>query len=170
MNAESSDFIAVGRVVGVFGYDGWLKVTIYSMKKDRFQGVKVIYINRGSGFEGKIISDQKIHGKHNLLKLNGIENREEGRDFIAEELFLPEKEKIQLPPDSYFVHDVIGLNVFDEEDKFIGQVKDVISSGATDIYLIRKNDLEILVPANAEFIREVDLQNGKMVVRLWEEL
>ncbi len=170
MKPDKTDYIGVGRIAGVFGHDGWLKIMVHSQNKDRFQNVKVLYIEEDSGLEGRIVNAQKSRGKHVLLKLSGINSREEAREMIGTELYLPEKEKIDLPEDTYFVHDIIGMDVFDENRDYIGSVKDVISAGAGDVYVVQDEKKETLIPANAQFIRNVNVEKGEMIVRLWEEL
>ena len=166
----SKNYISVGRVAGVFGYQGWLKVIIYSGITDRFEGVKVIYFRDGDHFEGQILDGYRIQGDSVLLKLKQVDNRERAREFANSEVYLPENQILDLPEDQYYIHDIIGLRVDDEEGKTIGIIKEVISAGASDVFVIEADHGEVLIPVVSEFVKEVDLEKKRVIVRMWEEL
>ena len=166
----SNKYISVGRIAGVFGYQGWLKVIIYSGITDRFKGVKVIYFREGDHFEGQILDDYRIQGDNVLLKLRQVDSRERAREFAKSEVYLPESQILELPEDQYYVHDIIGSRVLDEEGNAIGHIKDVISAGASDVFVIEADNREVMIPAVSEFIKEIDLEKKRVIVRMWEEL
>jgi 16S rRNA processing protein RimM len=166
----SNNYISVGRVAGVFGYQGWLKVIIYSGITERFEGVKVIYFRDGDHFEGQILDDYRIQGDNVLLKIRQVDSRERAREFANSEVYLPESHILELPEDQYYIHDIIGLRVLDEEGNRVGIIKEVISAGASDVFVIQADKREILIPAVSEFIKEVDLEKKRVIVRMWEEL
>ena len=78
---------------------------------------------------------------------------------------------MKLRKDEYFIADMIGLDVYTEEDTFFGVLKDVIETGANDVYVISsKEHGEVLVPAIKQCILNVDIENGKMTIHLLEGL
>ena len=166
----SNKYISVGRIAGVFGYQGWLKVIIYSGITDRFKGVKVIYFREGDHFEGQILDDYRIQGDSVLLKIRQVDSRERAREFANSEVYLPESQILELPQDQYYVHDIIGSKVLDEEGNAVGIIKEVISAGASDVFVIEADSGEVLVPAVSEFIKDIDLEKKRVIVRMWEEL
>lgn len=170
MAANENSYIAVGKVVGVFGHQGWLKILVYSGKLDRFEQVKVVYLESETGMNGKVLSGSRYHGKGLQIKLKGIDDPESARLIKGRELYLPEDQQVELPIDHYFIHDLIGLKVTDIEKGYIGDVVDVWSGGASDILVIRSGEEEVLIPAIAEFIKEVELDKGRIMVRMWEEM
>jgi 16S rRNA processing protein RimM len=170
MKDKDTGFIAVGRIVGVFGHRGWLKVITYANLGDRFEGVPVVYLERGNEYSGMVIIAHKMYKKNIMVKLKGIDNPEKGKEFIGKELFLPDNQKIELPADHYFLHDIIGLAVFDIRGQYLGKVTDVIPAGQNDVYVIQNQKKEIMIPAVAEFIKEINLKDGKMIIQLWEEI
>ena len=163
----SSDYIAVGKISGVYGNQGWVKVITYSGIPDRFKGTKVLYFATDIGFEGKILTGQKIIAQQVLLKFSEVSSREMARELIDSEIFLPEKEKILLPDNHFFIHDLIGLNVLDTEGNHLGKIEDVLMMGNYDVYVVQ-GSREILIPAAEEFINKVDIESGRIIVRLWE--
>lgn len=170
MKNKDASFIAVGRIVGVFGHRGWLKVITYANLGDRFEGVPVVYLERGNDYCGMIITAHKMHKTNIIVKLKEVDNPEQGKELIGKELFLPDNERIELPADHYFIHDIIGLAVFDTKGKYLGRVAEVIPAGPNDVYVVQNQKKEIMIPAVAEFIKEINLKNGKMIVQLWEEI
>jgi 16S rRNA processing protein RimM len=163
-----SDYIAVGKIIGLHGNQGWVKILVYSDVPDRFKNVRILYIDFESDFEGKVISDQKFNAKGLLLKFRGIIRREEARELVGKELYLPEREKVELSEDYFFIHDLLGLDVFDEKGNYFGLVDEVLKMGANEIYIVKNKGKEILIPANEEFVKKVDIACRKMIVRLWE--
>lgn len=168
MPKSNTDYVAVGKFIGIHGNQGWLKIYVYSGIPDRFKNIKVIYFSTDYGYEGRIIADQKLTTQHILLKIDGINSREDAQELIEREIFVPENKKIVLSEDQYFIDDLIGLAVFDVEGKHLGVVKDILSMVANDIYVVQGEQREILIPANSEFIKLVEIEEGRMTVRLWD--
>lgn len=170
MSKVYEGFITVGKIRGVFGYKGWVKVSSYSGVKDRFAKVKTVYIDSGTELERKILTGQKYYQKQLLLKFADLNDRETSREFIGREIFLPESEIVDLPADSFFIHDVVGLVVYDVHRGYLGTLKDVMFAGSNQLLVVQSEDKEILIPAVKEFVREIDVQKGKVLVRLWEDM
>jgi 16S rRNA processing protein RimM len=166
----SDSYISVGKISGVFGHRGWVKVLIYSGRPDRFEGIKVVYFKNKEDYQAQILTGIQFHGKNVLLKFKHADDRETAKSLNNLEIFLPETEKIALPEDHFFIHDIIGSQVFDEAGQSVGEVKEVIAAGSSDVFVVRSDTKEVLIPAVAEFVLSVDLKNNRIVVRLWEEM
>jgi 16S rRNA processing protein RimM len=78
------------------------------------------------------------------------------------------EEKIELPENNYFIHDLIGLKVFDIDENYLGVIENVLQMGANDVYQIIQEDNEILIPAVSEFVKDISLKEKKMIVKLIE--
>ncbi|OGB60127.1 MAG: 16S rRNA processing protein RimM [Caldithrix sp. RBG_13_44_9] len=170
MSQVHEGFIAVGKILGIFGFQGWVKVSAYSDVKNRFARVKAVYIESGTELLRKILTGHQYHRHQLLLKFEDLDDRESAREFSGSELFLPETEKVKLPPDHFFIHDLRGLKVYDSSDNFLGMVTEVSSAGSSDLLVIQTEGKEILVPLVAEFVLGIDLEKGKVIVRLWEDM
>jgi 16S rRNA processing protein RimM len=164
----NTDYVAVGKFIGIHGNQGWLKINVYSGIPDRFKNIRIVYFSTDYGYEGRFIADQKLTAQHILLKVDGVNNREDAHELINREIFVPEKEKIVLPENQYFIDDLIGLAVFDVEGNRLGVVKDILTMVVNDIYVVQGEHREILIPASAEFIKLVEIEEGRMTVRLWD--
>ncbi len=167
MSDIDKSFIAVGKILRAYGNSGWLKVLVYSGLSYRFRNLDVIYLNGPLGMEGRILKEVKEENEV-IIKLKGIDSREDAKELVGAELFLPEAESVTLPENSYFRHNLIGLEVIDHEKQNIGIVEDILEMGGNDILVVRGNKKEILIPAVTEFVKSVDLEAGSILVRLWD--
>lgn len=161
-------YIAIGKIIKAHGVQGYLKAIPYSELPDRFLHLKTVYMETAAGMKGFLVDDVKMQNELSLLKLKGIETREAAASWLKKELWVPEDQQIDLPQDNYFVHDLIGLKVFDTEGKFLGELAEVLSNAGNDIYLVRNGRREILIPAVSRFVKEIDLFKKTMVVQLIE--
>ena len=106
-----------------------------------------------------------------LLALADVSSRDEAEALRDEWLFIPEDAAMKLPEGEYWVHDIIGLAVVDEAGQPVGQVTDILQTGANDVYIITpaagiNKDKELLIPAIAEVVQNVDLSSGTMTIRI----
>ena len=77
------------------------------------------------------------------------------------------KDAKKLPKDTYFIADLLGLDVYTDEDEYLGKVEDIFQTGANDVYAV-KDELgkQILLPSTKEVLKEIDLENEKIIVHL----
>jgi len=162
--------IAVGKFVKTRGLKGVLKAVAYSGVPERFLGLKTLYVHSDVGREGYVVQNVEIGSSLAFLKLKGIEDRESAKKLVNREILLPENQKIDLPEDTYFIHDLIGLQVFDTQQRFLGEIKNVLTNSGNDVAVIATERKEWLLPLVAEFVREIDLSAGRMMVRLIDGL
>ena len=106
-----------------------------------------------------------------ILKFKGYDNLNDIERYKGKSLYVTRANAVKLRKDEYFIADLIDINVYDEEDKPFGILKDVIETGANDVYDIKMNDgRSVLVPAIKECILSVDIENRKMVIHLLDGL
>ena len=85
-------------------------------------------------------------------------------------LYVPVSEAVPLPGDSYFWHQIIGLKVRSDAGQELGEVADIMQTGSNDVYVVRKDSTELLLPAIKDVVQEIDLTGGVMTVHLMEGL
>jgi 16S rRNA processing protein RimM len=100
-----------------------------------------------------------------LLELNGCATREAAESWRSAEVRVAAEQVEALPPGTYFHWQILGLTVLTDEGQVLGQVTEILSTGANDVYVVR-GERELLLPATAEVVREVDSAGGKMIVHL----
>lgn len=161
----------IGQIVNTYGIKGFLKVVPYTDDITRFEDLKSIYVETKNSLKTFIIEDVKYSKNLVLLKLNGIDDINAAEIYKNCYLKIERKDAVELPKDSYFIIDLIGITVFSDNNEELGNIVDVYSTGANDIYVV-KNELgkQVLLPAISEVIKDVDIKNKKMIVHLIEGL
>ncbi len=159
--------IKIGQVVNVVGLKGELKVYHYSDYKERFEELSKVYLDH---------QEFRIDGVRYLkemviLKLEGISNRTEAETFKGKDVLIDKEDTRELPEDTYYIYDLIGLSVVDENGAVLGSVSDVIQNRTQDLYEVEKEDKSrFLIPAVEEFILNIDMESRTMIVRLIDGL
>ena len=117
---------------------------------------------------GQIVNTFGIKGQ---LKVKGIEDLTEAEKYKGLFLKIDRKDAKKLPKDTYFIADILGLEVYTDEGELLGKVDDIFPTGANDVYVV-KDELgkQILLPSIPEVLKEIDLEKGKVIVHLIEGL
>ena len=121
------------------------------------------------------IETVRPHKSHLLIRFQGVYNRDDAETLRGRWLFVPEDELAELDDGTYWVHDIIGLTVESSIAGTLGKITDVLFTGANEVYVIKpvpgvNKDKEILLPAIAAVVQEVNLETGIMAVNLPEGL
>jgi 16S rRNA processing protein RimM len=163
--AGEPDFLAVGKVRRPHGVAGDVLVEIYTDFPERFQPGATVYA--GENHVPMVISRQRSHNDGLLLAFIGFSTPEEVSRFRNQILYIKGTEAIELPDGEYYFHDLLGLSVADESGEPLGEVTEIMETGANDVYVVtNKAGRELLLPAISEVIREVDLVSKSMKVHL----
>ena len=163
--------LEIGQIVNSYGIKGFLKVVPYTDDITRFDNLKIIYIEKNKKLVEMQIEEVKYHNNLVLLKLKGIDDINDTLEYKNCYIKIDRKDAVELPKNSYFIVDLIGLEVYTEEGKLIGTLVDVFPTGSNDVYVV-KDELgkQILLPAIGDVIKDVQLENKKMIVHLIEGL
>lgn len=164
-------YFEIGQIVNHFGIKGILKVNPFTDDISQFEEMETILVDKKGNLQEMQIEEVKYSKNQVLLKLKGIETVEEAEKYRNCYLKLPREKARKLPKNTYFIADLIGLEVYTEEGNLLGKVDDIYNTGASDIYVI-KDELgkQILLPAIKEVIKQVDLEQEKIVVHLLDGL
>lgn len=160
-------YFEVGQIVNTFGVMGLVKVMPFTDDLERFEELKKVYICKKDKMEEVEILEVKYHKNMVLLKLKGIDNMNDAEKLKGLYLKIDRKDAKKLPEGTYFIADLIGLEVFSDKGKLLGKVDDIYSTGANDIYVV-KDELgkTILLPGIPDVIKDVDLENERIVVHI----
>lgn len=165
------EYLEIGSVVNTFGIKGFLKVNPYTDDIKRYDALKEIYLvkeNKKKIFEVEEVKYQKYVV---LLKLKGIDTIEEAEKYRNYSVQVDRKDAVNLPEDTYFIVDLIGMTVYEDNGNELGLLEDVFPTKGNDIYVVRdKIGKQILIPAIGDVVKMVDIQNKKMIVHLIEGL
>ena len=163
------DLLKVGVITTTHGVRGEVKV-FPTTDPERFLDLEYVILDAGREMKKLEIRNVKFFKNLVILKFDGIDNINDIEMYKGRDLWVPREEAQELDEDEYYIGDLIGMEVFTEEGHF-GIVKDVMETGANEVYII-DSDVhgEVLVPAIKQCIENVDVENGKMQIRLLEGL
>jgi 16S rRNA processing protein RimM len=161
---NDSDWVTVGNIVGVFGLRGEIKVESWSSFPERFTKTEILYA--GPKHTPYRVLGAHPHKQHVLVQLEGITDVEAAERLLGQALSIPAEQIHELPGDSFYLHDLIGLEVVHTNGRKLGIVKDVLVTGGTDLFVITsvRSGQDMLLPAVKEFIKSVDISSGRLEV------
>ena len=161
------EYLEIGQIVNTFGVKGMVKVNPFTDDITRFDKLKKVYICKKASMEEVEIEEVKYHKNMVLLKIKGINDMNQAEKCKGLYLKIHRKDAIKLPKDTYFIADLLGLEVYTDEGVLLGKVDDIYNTGSNDIYVV-KDDLgkQILLPGTKEVLKEISLEKEKIVVHL----
>ncbi len=162
--------LEVGQIVNSYGIRGYVKVVPLVDNNNQFLNFQKLYIQNAKEMQELEVEDVKFSKNLVLLKFKGIETIEQAETF-RDSYLKAKREDIKLENGAYFIVDLIGLEVYTQEGKLLGILKEVMQPGANDVYIVENEEKkEILLPAIPDVIKKIDLENKKMIVNLLEGL
>ena len=160
--------IKIGKIVNAVALRGEVKVYHYSDYKERFEELDEILIERRGKFTAYEIENVRYQKNTAILKLKGVDDRNAAEALKESDIYITEEDLRELPEDTFYVKDLIGCKVLNEENGAeIGVIKDVLQNSAQDIYQITlKNGKEALIPVVGEFVKEVSIAEKYVKIHL----
>ena len=158
--------IVVGRILGPVGLQGGLRVEVSSDVPNRFAPGSVFHI----GDSPYRVQDARTTAKGLRIKLLGVTSHKAAMALSGQSVYVPEEEVPPPPEDTYYYYQVLGMRVITSGGEELGVVTDILSTGANDVYVVKGDARETLVPALADVVLEVDVPGQRMVVDLPEVL
>ena len=163
--------LQVGVISSTHGVRGEVKVFPTTDDVKRFKKLKKVILDTGKEQLPLEIEGAKFFKQFVILKFRGIDNINDIEKYKGKRLLVDREHAVKLKKDEYFIADMIGMDVFTEDGELFGALKDVMETGANDVYIIEMSDgKEVLVPAIKQCILDVDIENRKMVIHLLEGL
>ncbi len=153
-------FLTIGRVLGPFGTQGELRVQILTEFPERFEQLRTVYLNEVR-YE---VERSWLHRGSAILKLSGVGSPEDAGKLRGQLVEVPREEAVPLPPGHYYDYQVLGLRVVTAAGEEVGKVEDILHTGANDVLIVRGPRGEVLVPVVRSVVKEMDLQQGRIVI------
>ena len=163
--------LEIGQIVNTFGIKGFVKIYPYVDDITRFDDLKEVYICTKKQEKKLEIEEIKYQKNMVLAKFKNIETVEQAELLRNAFLKIDRKDAIKLEEGQYFIADLLGLDVFLDTGEKLGVLDDIFNNGSTDIYVV-KNELgkQFLLPYIDEVIKNIDLENEKIIVHIIEGL
>lgn len=159
---EKQEFIEAGRIVNTHGVAGEVKIEVWLDSPQFMKRFGRLYID---GEERKV-SAARVHKNFLLAKLEGADDVNAAMRLKGRTVYI-RREDAKLPKGAYFIQDIIGAKVVDEQGGEIGLLEDVLETPASRVYVVR-GEQEHLIPAVPEFVMSTDAEAGVITVRLIE--
>jgi 16S rRNA processing protein RimM len=163
------DYLSVGRIVNTHGVRGEVRVIPLTSDISRFEYLLFAFVIVDGKRKELRVTEVRYHKSFVLLKFNGIDTMDEAEKLKGCDLYVDRKNARSLEEDEFFICDLIGLEVF-EEEQLLGKLTEVLETGSNDVYVVKSREKEILIPALKSVVLDVDLENKKMQVKLPEGL
>lgn len=164
MGNDEQEYCTIGKIVAPFGVRGDLKVFSLSDVPNRFASLKGVYL--GPDYIYHTIQNVRPYkGDMVLLKFSDINDATTAETLRKHNIFIPLDQLAQLPPDSYYQHDILGLHVATLAGRDVGVIVDIMETGSNDVYIVETTqNQQFLIPAIKEVIKQIDLIRRMMYV------
>ena len=165
------DLLQVGVITQTHGIRGEVKVFPTTDDPQRFKKLDRVLLDNGKEKRELKIQSVKFFKQFVIVKFAEINDINDVEQYKGSSLFVTRKQAVKLDKDEYFIADLIGISVIAQKEQLKGILKDVIETGANDVYVIALSDgRELLLPAIKECVLSVDIEKGEMQIRLLDGL
>lgn len=161
---EGQPYVAVGRILKTYGLRGWVKLEALTTNPRRFRKGNTFILEGETAEERLVLEEAKEVQGALTAKFQGLENREQAAALVGKLLFVTARELGESPQDSFWEHQLLGLEVITMDGDRLGEVVEVMETGANDV-LVVEGDREYLIPMIAEVVKEIDLDSGTIMVK-----
>ncbi|MFZ5594116.1 MAG: ribosome maturation factor RimM [Pseudomonadota bacterium] len=166
MSGDSSGLVVIGRISGIYGVRGWVKVYSYTEPRESILGYLPWQVCVGGLWQAMRVSDGRLHGKGVVAKLDGYDDPESAKALRGADIAVC-REQLPVPEDGrYYWSDLIGLEVVTVDGVVLGEVDHLLETGANDV-LVVQGERERLIPFIPQVVIDVDLA-GKMMRVYWD--
>jgi len=162
---DSEELIPVGKIIGTHGLKGQMKLHSYSGNVESLTAARSVTLKSASGTlqEFTIKGFNANSGKF-IISLQGVDDISLVDPLLGNEVCLKRGQLPGLGEDEYYWSDLIGLQVVTDDGTLLGTVADIFDTGSSDIYVVRGEGREYLIPAIADVIKTVDPEGGRIVI------
>lgn len=155
------DLVEIGEVLKPQGIRGEMKIRHFCDSAEVFSGFDTLYLNQ-KPFDVLHIRTDKTHV---YLTLKGINDRDKAEALRGKVLFAEKSAFPELPKDTYYIRDLMGLLVETEDGKPLGKITEILQHGAVDVYCVKSKTSSMMFPALSRVIISTDISAGKMVLK-----
>ena len=164
-------YLRVGVISSTHGLKGEVKVFPTTDDPERFRKLKKVYLDTGKDYMPLKVTGIKFFKNQVILKFQEFQDINEIEKYRGKDLLIDREQAVPLAENENFIVDLIDMDVYDEEEKRLGTLTDVLPTGANDVYVVETDEgKEILLPASPSCILDVDVEAAKMIVRIPEGL
>ena len=165
------DLLQAGVITTTHGIRGEVKVFPTTDDVHRFEDLDSVLLDTGRDYMKLEIENVKYFRQYAILKFKGIDNINDIEKYKGRSLYVTRDQAIPLEEDEYYIADLIGLDVYLESGEKFGVLKDVMETGANDVYIVETEEgKEVLIPAIHECVLDIDVEENRMEIHLMDGL
>jgi len=160
-----NEIFEIGKIVNVHGIKGEVKIYPYTDNVELFSNLQYLIFNN----KQNKIKTTRIHKNMALVLFENINNRNEAEKLINIPVFINRKDATPLKEGAHYIQDLIGCIIY-ENNNILGEMVDIIKTGSNDVYVVKTEKNDILIPALKSVVKKIDIDNKKIDVILPEGL
>lgn len=165
------NLVWVGRIVKIQGAKGEVRIHLSEGGTDTFYKGNRVSVEDARGVRKTFtVKSSRSKSQLTIVSFQEIHSREEAQDLVGCQVFVAEESLHPLPPDEFYWHQLRGLRVQTEKGDDLGILEEIIPTGSNDVFVVRKDGREVLIPATDEVVARVDLREKIMTIRPLEGL
>lgn len=160
-------YLELGQIVNVKGLKGEVKVNSFTDDNTKFERIPKVFIKQKQNLVEYEIEDVGYSKNQVILKFKNIDTVEEAEKLRNSYIVVDREIFGELPEGVYYIADLIGLDVYTENNEYLGKVDDIFNTGSNDVYVVKaENGMQKLLPGIDEVIKKIDLESNKIIVNL----
>lgn len=161
------DLLQVGVITSTHGIRGEVKVFPTTDDPNRFRKLKQVILDTGKEQLDMEIASVKFFKNQVIVKFKGIDDINDVEKYRKAGIYVTRENAVPLGENEYFIADLIGLKVISDDEEELGVIDDVLQTGANDVYIVKKEQTpDLLIPAIKDCIKNVNIEEGTMIVHL----
>ncbi len=161
-------FLVIGEILKPWGSRGEVKVQVLTDFPKRLINLKTVYL--GDDARALQVEHARLHSRFAVFKFAGYDTPESAAKLRGQAVQVPVEQAAPLRKNQFYHHQVIGLPVVSTAGETLGTVEEILETGANDVYIVRDESREILIPAIEDVVKEISVERGEIVVELIEGL
>lgn len=161
---SKQDLIHVGKISGVFGVKGWVKVFSYTDERENILNYTPWLLKKANETKHIDVVDGNLHGNAVIAKLNGIDDRDVAAALMGWDIFISPEQLPEPEDGEYYWSDLIGLMVVNQEGIELGKISSLMETGANDVVIIDGEKPHCIPFLQGHTILNIDLEKGLMLV------
>jgi 16S rRNA processing protein RimM len=159
------NFVQIGHVIRPHGVTGLLRIVSYAQSGETFLKAGSVFIGKANEqLEERNVLSIREHGSLYLLKLSGAESLEKAEEFRDAEIFIRKEALAEKEEGEFFHFELLGLGVYLDTGQYLGVLKRIFPTGSNDVYVVKGQGKEYLIPAIYQVVKEVNLSEKRMVI------
>lgn len=160
-------YLELGQIVNVKGLKGKVKVNSFTDDNTKFERIPKVFIKQKQNLTEYEIEEVGYSKNQVILKFKNIDTVEEAEKLRNSYIVVDREIFGELPEGVYYIADLIGLDVYTENNEYLGKVDDIFNTGSNDVYVVKaENGMQKLLPGIDEVIKKIDLESNKIIVNL----